>query len=157
MAWGIRCLRIPAFLALAGVLVLLALVEVATAAPACRQQVIDDWADNGRVDRVYALDCYEQAIESLPADIRDYSDAHDSIERGLTLAVRAKSGASRAAKPTGARGGSSAAVRAVDTSGSAGMPAPLLALAALGGAGIAAGALIYVSRQAGTGQKGRPG
>jgi len=154
MACGIRRLRIPAFLALAGVFVLLALAEVATAAPACRQQVIDDWADNGRVDRVYALDCYQQAIESMPADIRDYSDAHDSIERALTLAVRAKSGAARAAKPTGARGGSSAAVRAVDTSGSAGMPMPLLALAALGGAALAAGAFAYRYRNARLGRRG---
>jgi len=153
MACGIRPLRLP-FLALAGVLVLLALAEVATAAPACRQQVIEDWSDNGRVDRVYPLDCYQQAIESLPPDIRDYSDAHDSIERGLTLAVRAKSGAPRAAKLADARGGSSAAVRAVDTSGSAGMPVPLLALAALGGAALAGGVLAYTYRSARLGRRG---
>ena len=41
----------------------------------CGKKVLNDWWDNGRVDRLYPLHCYEEAIDSIPADIRDYSDA----------------------------------------------------------------------------------
>src|SRR5687768_11713196 len=68
------------------------------AAP-CRQQVIQDWSDNGRVDRVYALACYEQAMRSMPPEIRDYTDAPEVIDRALTLAVRKQGGVRQNALP----------------------------------------------------------
>src|SRR5262245_19165084 len=64
-----------------------------TAAPAgaattpCGKKVLDDWWDNGRVDRLYPLHCYEEAIDGIPADIRDYSDAEAVISRALQAAV----------------------------------------------------------------------
>ena len=41
----------------------------------CGRAVIDDWYDNGRVDGTYALHCYDDAIDTLPRDVRDYSSA----------------------------------------------------------------------------------
>ena len=38
----------------------------ASAAPSCARQVIDDWYEDGRVDRTYPLHCYDDAIEALP-------------------------------------------------------------------------------------------
>jgi hypothetical protein len=112
--------------------------------------VIDDWSDNGRVDRVYPLDCYQQAIEAMPPDIRDYTDAHDSIERALTLAVRGTTGVRPAHnKPARAL----AAVHPIDTSGSPTIPLPLIALGALAGTALAAGALSYAFRRATLGRR----
>lgn len=61
---------------------------VAWAAPTCESQVLRDWSRDGRIDRVYQLPCYEDAIDLLPTDIRDYTDAEDVIERALASAMR---------------------------------------------------------------------
>jgi hypothetical protein len=67
----------------AAFLTLLAVASPAGAAESCGRQVIDDWYDNGRVDGTYALHCYDDAIEILPRDVRDYSSAKDDIQRAL--------------------------------------------------------------------------
>ena len=54
--------------------------------------MLGDWSDNGRIDRVYALPCYEEAIATLPTDIRDYTNASDVIDRAMTTAVRGDPG-----------------------------------------------------------------
>lgn len=60
----------------------------ASAAASCGRQVIDDWYDDGRVDGTYALHCYDDAIEILPRDVRDYSSAKEDIERALQSKLR---------------------------------------------------------------------
>ena len=67
----------------AAFLAVLAVASPAGAAESCGRQVIDDWYDNGRVDGTYALHCYDDAIEILPRDVRDYSSAKDDIQRAL--------------------------------------------------------------------------
>lgn len=62
-------------------------VPTGAAAPSCGRQVVDDWWD-GRIDGTYALHCYDDAIESLPRDVRDYSSAEDDIKRALQAAMR---------------------------------------------------------------------
>jgi hypothetical protein len=142
-------LGVLTFVVLAGVLAVVALGETATAAASCRKQVIADWSDNGRVDRVYPLDCYQQAIEAMAPDIRDYTDAQETIELALTMAVRSKSGTKRA---TPAR--TLAAARPVDASGSTSLPLPLVALGALGAAALAGGGLTYAVRRGTFGRRG---
>ena len=149
MVFGFRGLRAFTFAVIAGGLALAALGETATAAASCRQQLIADWSDNGRVDRVYPLDCYQGAIEAMAPDIRDYTDAQETIELALTMAVRKNSGAKPA---TPSR--SLAAARPVDKSGSAAVPLPLVALGALGAAAVAAGGLTYAGRRAKLGRRG---
>ncbi len=83
----------PSRLAFFAVLVLAAFVSVvatasADAAAACGRQVIDDWYDDGRVDGTYKLHCYDDAIEILPRDVRDYSSAKEDIERALQAKLR---------------------------------------------------------------------
>jgi hypothetical protein len=134
---------------LAGVFAAVVTSETANAAASCRQQVIADWSDNGRVDRVYPLDCYQQAIEAMAPDIRDYTDAQETIELALTRAVRGKSGAKRAAPAR-----SLAAARPIDTSGSTSFPLPLVALGALGLAAVAGGGLTYAGRRTLLGRRG---
>src|SRR5688500_18918597 len=76
-----------ALLLLAGLLVLLATAGPAAAATGCGKKVIDDWFD-GRIDGTYALHCYDDAIEQLPRDVRDYSSAKEDIERALQARLR---------------------------------------------------------------------
>lgn len=78
--------------ALVAVVLLSALVALVAATPAsaaksCAEQVIDDWWD-GRIDGTYKLHCYDDAIEILPRDVRDYSSAEDDINRALQAALR---------------------------------------------------------------------
>jgi hypothetical protein len=79
---------VPALTALAALLTLLATAAPAGAAASCGRQVIDDWYDDGRVDGTYALHCYDDAIEALPRDVRDYSSAKEDIERALQARLR---------------------------------------------------------------------
>jgi len=53
-------------------------------AVACRDRVIADWSDNGRIDRAYPLACYRDAVKHLPEDLRSYSSAPDDIRQALT-------------------------------------------------------------------------
>src|SRR5687768_16724766 len=80
-----RALR--GLLLLLGLLALLASAVPATAAKSCGERVIDDWFD-GRIDGTYALHCYDDAIEQLPRDVRDYSSAKEDIERALQARLR---------------------------------------------------------------------
>jgi hypothetical protein len=158
--------------AFVGVLVLLVAVVTAlsvTGAAAaggtkCGEQIVADWFDNGRIDRLYPLHCYEEAIDAIPKDIRDYADAADVIHRALQAALNGhldpggpdpSPGKSRPVG-TGANGGNgngsasngtSEAAGAIDTSGPSSVPIPLLVLGGIALALLAAGALGYVSRR----------
>ena len=82
-----RALR--GLLLLLGLLALLASAGPATAAKSCGEKVIDDWFD-GRIDGTYPLHCYDDAIEQLPRDVRDYSSAKEDIERALQNRLRGR-------------------------------------------------------------------
>ena len=75
-------------LVLAGLIAALAVAGPAAAAQPCGRKVIDDWYDDGRVDGTYPLHCYDDAIEALPRDVRDYSSAKEDIQRAMTAALR---------------------------------------------------------------------
>jgi len=62
----------------------LAIASTGSAAVACRDRVIADWSDNGRVDKTYPLACYRDAVTHLPEDLRTYSSAPDDIRQALT-------------------------------------------------------------------------
>lgn len=65
-----------------------ALPAGASSTDACAQRVIRDWYDGGRVDGVYPLRCYRAAIQALPEDVLQYSDARNAIERALAYAAQ---------------------------------------------------------------------
>jgi len=67
-----------------GIVLAVALARSASAAPPCWERVIDDWSDNGRVDRTYPLSCYREAVKHMPEDLRAYSTAPAAIDRALT-------------------------------------------------------------------------
>ena len=156
-------------------LALCAVAALATAAPAaaatpCGKKVLADWFDNGRIDRLYPLNCYEEAIDAIQDDLRDYADAEDVITRALQAALRGELDPVGGADPTpndddpsgsgggsgtGGNGGSSGsgsgdspqAAPDVDTSGPSSIPIPLLVLGGMSLALLAAGGLGYLSRR----------
>ena len=165
-------------LALAAVLAFLAsaVVALTTSAPAtaaakttCGDKVLADWFDNGRIDRLYPLHCYEDAIDAIPDDLRDYADAEEVISRALQSALRGElapggrdptpgddptgsdgqpgsGGTGDPNDPNGSNGGSEATPD-VDTSGPSAVPIPLLVLGGMSLALLAAGGLGYLSRR----------
>ncbi len=65
-----------------------ALMPATASAAECWKELVNDyWADN-RVDRTYPISCYREAMESLPADVQQYSDAQDDLRRALLAAIR---------------------------------------------------------------------
>jgi hypothetical protein len=150
-------------------LALSAVAALSTASPAsaateCGKKVLADWFDNGRIDRLYPLNCYEEAIDAIPDDLRDYADAEDVITRALQAALRGDlAPGGRDPTPSGddptdpglgsngnGSGGNSDNPQAapdVDTSGPSSVPIPLLVLGGMSIALLAAGGLGYLSRR----------
>jgi len=79
------------------------LVGPAEAESGCAARVMNDWRD-GRIGRSYAVDCYREALQSLPEDLRIYSSAQADITRALQARVRTAEPEAAAAK-TRTRGG----------------------------------------------------
>jgi hypothetical protein len=147
----------------------------ATAATECGKQVLDDWYDNGRIDKLYPLNCYEEAIDAIPDDIGPYVDAEEVITRALQGALRgdvvaggcdpstdgsADDCARQPGGGSGSGGGNSdggsddgstddpgQVAPEVDTSSPSSVPVPLLVLGGMSILLLAAGGLGYVSRR----------
>lgn len=156
---------LPALLVLAAsAVVALAVASPAGAATPCGKKVLGDWFDNGRIDRLYPLNCYEEAIDAIPPDLRDYADAEDVITRALQAALHGNlapggsdptpgdgsgSGGTGTGSGNGEGGDGTTAqgAPAVDTSGPSSVPIPLLVLGGMSIALLAAGGLGYLSRR----------
>ena len=85
---------------MAATLAALSVIDPSSGATACATRVLRDWSDDGHVASRYSPPCYEEAIDALPTDLRDYTNAKDVIGRALTQAVRrtdGDTGAQRAA------------------------------------------------------------
>ena len=148
---------------IAAFVVMLTVSAPAAAAPSCGRQVIDDWYDDGRVDRTYDLHCYDDAIDALPPDVRQYSSAQEDIERALQARMRgqgsppAKTDPSppkkAKPKPTTTTGGEPKdetipeAVGEVENDSASSVPIPLLVLAGLALLLIAGGSAGYFVRR----------
>ena len=150
-------------LAVAGIGALM-LSSSAPAATPCATKILADWYDNGRIDHLYPLHCYEEAIDAIPPDIRDYVDARDVIERALNAAVNGKLtyggpdptpgkngrglfGPTGKGGPDSGPGGSTEATPNVNTSGPSSVPIPLVVLGGMSLALLAAGGIGYVARR----------
>lgn len=128
-------------------------------ASACGDAVLDDWWDNGRIDRVYEIECYTDAIDSIPNDLRDYANVEEVITRALQAALTGNGPGgpsdpeeeptpNRPADGPGGNDEPSEAAGAVDTTSSpSSIPIPLLLLAAMSILLLGAGGLGYLSRR----------
>ena len=70
----------------------------AAAATPCWKLLLNDWYD-GRIDHVYAVHCYQDALHHLPADVQTYSSAHDDILRALQSAIAKEKLAGKTVQP----------------------------------------------------------
>jgi hypothetical protein len=152
------------------VLVLVVGVALGVASPAgaatpCGKKVLGDWFDNGRIDRLYPLNCYEEAIDAIPPDLRDYADAQDVITRALQAALHHKltgggadpspdgqgggggTGSGGGSGSSGGEGTSAQEAPGVDTSSPSSVPIPLLVLGGMSIVLLAAGGYGYWSRR----------
>jgi hypothetical protein len=107
----------------------------------CEEKVLTDWSDNGRVDGMYSLHCYQDAIEKMPTDLRDYTNATEAIHRALARAVSTNS--TNGGTPQVAAGADSE----LAAGGSSSVPLPLLVLAAISVVVLLAGGVGYLSRR----------
>ncbi len=100
-----RPIQIMSF-ALAAAAATLVAVGSASAKEPCWQTLIDDWYD-GRIDNVYPVSCYRDALEHQPEDVAQYSSLGDDINRALAAAI---AGQSTGGSGSQGGGGSSPAV-----------------------------------------------
>jgi len=161
--------------AIAALVVLLAAVAAALSLPGtaaakgtkCGKEIVADWFDNGRIDRLYPLHCYEEAIDAIPQDIKDYANAADVIQHALQRALTghlykckgcpdpSPGGESRSTgggdtkdeNGNGNGSGTQAVGPTPNASGPSSVPIPLLVLGGISLALLAAGALGYYSRR----------
>jgi len=139
-------------------------VSTASAAPAalsratnnCWLDVINDWLDNNRVDKLYPIPCYTQAIQHLNEypDIQQYSSAIEDIHRAMLAAIHQNRGGGSGSSGPSSGGGSGSGAGGGGGSGGGGsggggsqgpigialhpsnaqsVPLPLIVLAALAG------------------------
>jgi len=125
-------------------------VPVATAASPCAKQVLSDWYADGRVDDSYPLSCYDEALDAVPSDIRDYTDAHDVIARALQEAARQVgviTPPSTPRPPSGTLHPKPQDAPVVSTAASSSIPVPLVVLASSAFVLLGSGALGHVMRR----------
>jgi hypothetical protein len=156
---------------IAALVAVLVVAAPAGAAPSCARQVIDDWYDDGRVDRTYPLHCYDDAIDALPPDVRDYSSAKEDIQRALQARMRNEPAPAATTDPSpGGSGGTTTPTKPpknqtttdvsnpknenppeasgqVDSDSAGSVPIPLLVLAGLALLLIAGGSAGYLVRR----------
>lgn len=142
----------------------------------CWERVIDDWVDNGTIDKHYKTACLQAALKNVPEDLRDYSNLPDAINAALQASLRGGGGGGQGGGGDNGSGGSDSGPagknrqlqggpspsyyrRAIDNLGTTSadsVPIPLLVLAGLGGAllltagGLVAARRIRAHRAAGT-------
>jgi hypothetical protein len=152
----------------AAVLAVLALTTLMAAAPAmakaksCADQVVDDWYGDGRLDKIYPLHCYREALSSLPLDIKEYSNAAEVIQAALFRQTQGRAGdpddvpipLPPGVKPASIRNTSLDVRRLLldrapttNTAGPSSVPIPLLVLAGLAGLLLIAGGAGYAARR----------
>jgi len=111
--------------------------SAAAATPDCASRLLADWRD-GRMDRVYPVDCYREALASLPEDLRIYSSAETDLTRALQARVRTEGVTKIAAAPK--------AAAAPKTDGGHHGVSPLVILAVTAGLVLGVGSLLIYAR-----------
>jgi hypothetical protein len=161
---------------LASAFVTLSVAGPASAQANCGRKVLEDWYDNGRVDKLYPPHCYEDAIDQIPRDLGPYVDAEEVISRALQSALNnelapggcdptpdgdaddcREAGSPSTSGSGGGSGGEPEASPEVDPSGASSIPVPLMVLGGMSVALLAAGGLGYLSRRRLNAESGEPG
>jgi hypothetical protein len=142
--------------------VALAQASPSVAAQPCWRDVIDEWTQNQRVSTTYPIKCYNQALENLPNDIEDYTDAADQISQARQDALRGDeldrfpAGVSGSNDDPDGGGGPIGSVLDSGTGDSDSVPLPLVILGILAGLLMAAGGAGLLARKLQSRREGPP-
>jgi hypothetical protein len=141
----------------------------ASATAPCWKVLLNDWLD-GRIDKLYPIACYRQAINHLPTDIDTYSSARDDINRALQARIAGKgappnkdsqqgggappsngggaggSGSTGGGNPTGG-GPVGDAMKSVGPDSVDAVPLPLIVLSSIAGALLLLGGMGFLARR----------
>ena len=157
-----------------GVIALVSTAPAMAKTKSCAQQIVEDWYDNQRVDKLYPLHCYHEALDSLGPDTQDYTDLPEAILRALAYRQAGNSdpGAGAAGRngikpiawrrtsdvvtPIAVGGTQAAADPAASTAGPSSVPIPLIVLAGLAGLLLIAGGAGYIARRVQSRRGGPP-
>ena len=74
--------------------------------PACWKILINDWYD-GRIDGIYPIHCYRDALKHLPSDVDTYSSARDDIQQALQKRITESRSSGNGSTTTPGGGGTS--------------------------------------------------
>ena len=114
-----------ALVIVAGFALALGIAAPAGASTPCSQAVINDWFDNGKVDKTYPKHCYTDAINHLPRDVDTYSSAKEDIQRALLAVLRGNSNGNGSGNGSGGTSGQgSSQVRTQPERGPSGVKEP---------------------------------
>jgi len=146
---------------LTGVLLFVA-AGPATAAAPCWKTLINDWYD-GRIDSIYPVACYQEALKHLPEDVQTYSSARDDIRAALASRLtpnkhgavpvalgKGDNGPKSGGGTKGRDGGSGPVQEVAKKLGpkvATSFPIPLIVLAGIAGLLLAAGAAGFATRR----------
>jgi hypothetical protein len=90
--------------------------------PPCWKVLINDWFD-GRIDGIYEIHCYRDALQHLPADIDTYSSARDDIRQALQKRITQGNSGNSSAGGTSSGGGTAGGGTSGGGSSGGGSPA----------------------------------
>src|SRR5262245_55176160 len=154
---AIRTARLIAASVAAAVLGAFALAVAAppaSAQTACWKQIQDDWVDDGIIQGVYPLHCYNEAIKHVPNDLQQYTGIIDDITAARQQASRVRTLSSTKPRPPAPpahpndpdEGMYSSAMDKLGPTNSDSVPLPLLILAGLAAVMVLAGAAGLATR-----------
>jgi hypothetical protein len=72
---------------------------------ACSKALIHDWYVDGRVDKVYPVHCYREALKNIPEDQVIYGTLRQDLNRALQATIRQHNGDVNANTPVPPLGG----------------------------------------------------
>ena len=162
-------------LAVLAVAAVTAIPGQASAAGPCRNDIYDDWYQDGKVASTYPISCYRDAIKHVHGDAQIYSSLIDDIRAAMQAAIsRAhgnsnvpnqvgkgiskselssgsgpKSSSDATDRPDSSVGVSTIASPVADSGSGSGVPVPLLVLGGLALLLAAAGGLGMLARRRG--------
>jgi hypothetical protein len=109
----------------------------------CWKLLINDWYD-GRIDKIYKVSCYREALNHVPGDLNDYSSLRDDINRALQAAVL---GHKAPPNQGGPKGPVSNVFKSVGPKSADSVPMPIIVLAAIAGFLLLIGGAGFIARK----------
>lgn len=99
--------------------------------PSCADPLLADWYDDGVVQGTYDPQCYQDALDALPEDVRIYTTAFEDLSRALRERVGETGQSDRRLSGVGRPEREAAPPVAVETTPARRPPLPVVLVVAL--------------------------